>query len=242
MLSLLMVTAGLAAADIEVTARGAPLPGATVADAVLATMRGGLRLPNGLDLMLGIDIQTRIDGVLALHTVYASEGAQPAIRVYTDGGTPSAAAPATMSVSSGGALGVPLLVVDRSPTGTTIVPTGAMPATTVNLVNGNPAGWAGAAGQAEIPVVANGPTVAAAPGEVGLTVGDAGAVVTLRTPTLEVQHLIGAATGAVIANTANNRAIDTISAVNVDVQGIAPALLAGSFAAQRAALDAAIFR
>jgi hypothetical protein len=214
----------------------------SVPDEQLASMRGGIRLPNGLTLALGIDIQTRIDGVLALHTVYASDGANPGIRVYTDGTKPVSLAPTNASITSGAVPGIPLLVVDRSPSGTTIVPTGAANATTVNLVTGDPSTWLSGDGQSQIPVVANGGVVAAPPGNVSLATGPLGAVVTLSTPTVEVRQLIGQATGVVVLNTGNDRVIDTVSSVNVDLRGFSAPLLAGTFIAQRAALDALLPR
>lgn len=242
----LLLLAALAAApsnEIIVTAPSpGPLHAAKVPDRALATMRGGVRLPNGLDLSLGIDIQTRIDGMLALHTVYASEGSQPGVRVFTDGAKPVPTAPTTQTLTSQAIAGVPLLIVDRSPSGTTIVPANAVAAATVNLVNGDQATWLSGDGQTQIPVVANGPPVDATPGQVRLNVDASGAVVTLKTPTLEVRQLIGQATGVVVANAGNDRTIDTISAVNVDLRGVSPALLQGAFMAQRAALDALVGR
>ncbi|WP_294395446.1 hypothetical protein [uncultured Sphingomonas sp.] len=242
--ALLLLSAGLsaAAADVTVTApRGAPWT-VRVPDTVLATMRGGVRLPNGLDLSLGIDIQTWIDGQLALRTVYASDGSQPGVRVFTGGAMPAPTVPPTATLSSGGEAGVPLLIVDRSPTGPTIVPTGAVGAATVNIVDGDPAIWLGGGDQTPVPVTPNGPAVAAPPGDLRFTIDADGAAVTLRTPTLEVRQLVGQATGVIVANSGNNTAIDTVSAVNVDLGGLSPALLASTFAAQRAALEAFVVR
>jgi hypothetical protein len=213
-----------------------------VVDAELAHMRGGLRLPNGLDISLGIDIQTWIDGRLALHTVYASEGPASGVRIFTDGVQPVKTVPAAATIRSDGVPGIPLLVVDRSPTGTTILPTNATAATTVNLVNGAPSIWLSGEGQEEIFATPNGPAVAAPPGEVSLIADPCGTIVTLRTPGLEIRQLIGQATGVVIANSSNDRVIDTISSVNVDLKGVSPKLLSGVFAAQRAALDALLSR
>ncbi len=227
---------------VVTTSRVVPLPGPKVADALLARMRGGLRLPNGLDLALGIDIQTRIDGALALHTVYASEGTNPGVRVFTDGEKPVSVAPANATIKSEAVPGIPLLIVDRSPTGTTVQPTSATSAATVNLVHGDPSTWLSGEGQVEIPVVANAGPVTAAPGAVSLTTNPAGAVVTLNTPTVEVRQLIGQATGVVVLNTGNDRVIDTISSVNVDLRGFSAPLLASTFVAQRAAIDALISR
>ena len=64
----------LAEPAITVTAPHRQALGRPLADAALATMRGGLQLPNGLTVALGIDIQTWVDGRLALHSIYANEG------------------------------------------------------------------------------------------------------------------------------------------------------------------------
>lgn len=238
-----ILAAAIATPTIVVVApTPAPLRAPRVPDADLAAMRGGVRLPNGLNLSLGIDIQTWIDGRLALHTVYASDGPATGVRVFTDGAQPVRTPPASATISSGGQPGIPLLVVDRSPTGTTILPIKATAAATVNLVNGDPSIWLSGEGQQEIPVTPNGPAVAAPPGLVSLAADADGTVVTLDTATLKIQQLVGQATGVVIANTASDRVIDTISAINVDLQGFSPALLAGAFAAQRAALDATLPR
>ena len=218
------------------------LPGPVVTDRELATMRGGVRLPNGLDLALGIDIQTRIDGLLALHTVYASEGSQPGIRVYTDGAKPVPTAPTTQTIAAGPVAGTPLLVVDRSPSGTTILPTSATPAATVNIVNGDPSTWLSGAGQIQVPVALGGPAVSTPAGDVSLAADRNGAVVMLQAPGLAVQQLVGQAAGVVIANTVSDRVIDTVSSVNVDLHGLTPALLTSTFMAERAAMDAAITR
>lgn len=233
----------VAPAEIVVVARERNAAfGMPLSNLALSRMRGGLRLPNGLDVSLGIDIQTRVDGLLALHTVYASEGPATGVRVFTDGAKPVPTAPATTTVSADAVAGVPVLVIDRSPTGTTIMPTSSVAATTVNLVNGDPSTWLSGEGQTQVPVTPNGPAVAAEPGSVRLTSDESGAVVTLQAPNLEIRHLVGQATGTFVANTGDNRSIDTISSVNVDVQGLSPALLSGIFAAQRAALAAVLAR
>lgn len=209
-----------------------------VGEGELAAMRGRLLLPNGLDVAIGIDIQTRVDGILVLHTIYASEGANPGVRVFTDGAGAATTAPATVRLASPSTTGTPVVIVDRSPTGTTILPTAATAAATVNLVNGDPSTWLTSAGQTEVPVTANGPAVDAQPGAISLRSDAGGAVVMLTTPDLQIRQLIGQATGVVVANTGSDRTIDTVSSVNVDLNGISPATFAAVFAAQRAVFDA----
>ena len=240
--ALLLATATAASGPADVVVIGQPLlteRRRIVPDAELAIMRGGLALPNGLSVAIGIDIQTRIDGVLALHTIYSSDGPNAGIRVYTDGVTSPRTAPATATVMTVGTASLPIITIDRSPSGTTILPAVTTPAATVNLVSGDPSTWLTAAGQTPVPVVENGPAVAAAPGAISLRNDGSGAVVTLDAPMLQVRQLIGQATGAVIANTGNDRSIDTISSVNVDLQGLSPTLMGAIFAVQRIVTDAA---
>ena len=236
-------TGGLAAPVPSVTPDilvVAPLPDAfeapRVPDAKLATMRGGLRLPNGLDVSIGIDIQTRVDGLLVLHTLYASDGPVSGTRVYTDGRDGDRLAPGTTVVTTSDTGGSPVIMTDRSPTGTTISVTPASGASTVNLVNGAQSTWLTAQGQTEVPVTANGAPVTTGPGTFTLTTTDAGTIATLDTGDLRISHLVGQATGAVIANTANDRAIDTISSINVDLSNTAPLLAASMFSNDALAL------
>ncbi|MDQ2762828.1 MAG: hypothetical protein M3Y22_04890, partial [Pseudomonadota bacterium] len=63
--------------------------------------------------------------------------------------------------------------------------------------------------------------------------------VTLMAPSIEVQHLVGQATGAVVLNTANNRVIDTVSSINVGLIGLPSGLLSGVLMVNRIAVDAA---
>lgn len=230
----LIAAAALATTPPADTRRG----GTPVPDHELATMRGGLMLPNGLDIAIGIDIQTRVDGVLALHTIFSSEAPTSGVRVYTDGVTSPSQAPGTVTVATG-AQDWPTVTVPRSPTGTT-VSTGAPPdAGSINIVSGPTASWLDAAGQNMVPVTSNGPAVGTDAGAIRLTSDDRGTQVALVTPTLEVRHLVGQATGVVVSNTANDTAIDTVSTINVNLTGVPANLLGGVLMVNRIAAEAA---
>lgn len=155
-------------------AKDMPFNGAdAVDDGALDQMRGGIEMPNGLDVSIGIDIQTRVNGALVLRTTFSTESPQIAVtHVYTDG----------VSTSTG------------------------------------------QAGQSEVPVQANGATVTTPFGAVSQQSGDRGTIVNLTNQSLTVQHLIGQTSGAIIANTANNQTIDTITTMNIDVKGMIPAI------------------
>jgi hypothetical protein len=230
----LLFAATLAAAPLP---RGDDPPVATpVPDRELATMRGGLMLPNGLNVAIGIDIQTRIDGVLALHTIFSSESA--GVRVFTDGTTSPGEAPGTVTVATGDP-DWPTVSVSRTPTGTVVTaPATGVPGA-VNIVTGPTTGWLDAAGQTPVPVTANGPAVVAGPGSIRLTSDHRGSQVLLVTPATEIHHLVGQATGAVVSNTANDRVIDTVSTVNVDLVGLPAGLTNGVLMVNRIATEAA---
>ncbi|WP_156681120.1 hypothetical protein [Sphingomonas profundi] len=232
------VAAPLTAGDIVVLApAAAPFSGPRVADPELAVMRGGLMLPNGFDVAIGIDIQTRIDGVLVLHTIFSSDGPITGTRVFTDGRDGDRLAPGTAVVTTPASSGVPVIVTARSPSGTTVSVTPQAGAAIVNLVDGPQSTWVTAEGQTLVPVTADGAPVTTGPGTFRQTSTDAGTVITLDTGDLQVRHLIGQATGAVVANTANNRDLDTIASVNVDLGNVAPLLAASLFANEALALQ-----
>lgn len=216
-----------------------PFAGTPVPDPVLAGMRGGVQLPNGLTVSIGIDIQTRVNGLLVLHTIYASDGPIVGVRVFTDGTDPVRTAPDTVTVVTPGSSGSPTVEVTRTPAGVTIIPGLTASPQTVNLVSGPASTWVMATGQAEVPVVANGPAVNAGPGAFSLATNDNGAIVTLDAPMLQIQHLVGQATGITVANTANDQLIDTVSSVNVDLQGASVPLLSSLLAADSLALEIA---
>jgi len=238
--ALLAIPRIAAAQDIVVVAPAPPRPfdAPRLSDPALAQLRGGISLPNGLQVAIGIDIQTRVDSVLVLHTVYASDGPTAGVRVYTDGLDAERIAPGTVVVRNPGESGLPSVVVTRSPAGTTVFPGNATPASTVNLVNADPGTWLNGIDQIPVPLDENGAPNVRPEGSFRLTADANGSVVQLDTSDLQVRHLIGQATGTAVANTANNRAVDTISSVNIDLQGGAPlAVLAGQFMADRIALD-----
>lgn len=205
---------------------------ATVADQELATMRGGVMLPNGMDVSIGIAIETQVDGQLALRTHFSTEGG---LQIFTGG-----AATARPAASAGSAVTPPTVRVERGGVGTVISPTMSLPNVRVAVTQG-PA-TAGPPSGTEVPVAANGATVDTAFGAIRLQQGAGGSVVVLDNPTLELRHLIGAATGIVVANTADNRAIDTVATVSIQLNNAMPALENGALRIDRIAADAGIVR
>lgn len=185
---------------------------APVSDAALQAMRGGIALPGGLNVAIGIAIETRVDGMLALRTQFSTE--TPGIQVYA--GSPAVGTSAGGSAAA--ASTTPTIQYDRNAIGTTVV---LMPAATFNAINvGNGAGSTIAApAGSPLPVSVGGPGVATALGAVRLLGTATGNIAELAGPNLVIQQAIGQATGAIVANSGNNRAIDTATFVGIDVRG-----------------------
>lgn len=184
-------------------------------DARLADMRGGIQLSDGTSVVVGIALETRVDGMLALRTQYSTE--TPGVQVFAGGpGTTIVNLPETTIPASQN--GVPEIRIERDATGTVI---GAVPATIVTNIRlgvGSDAEAARLPGVA-IPVTENGVAVATALGAVRLVRTAGGTITELTGPNLAIQQLVGQATGTIVANTASNRVIDNVTWVNVAVSG-----------------------
>lgn len=163
-----------------------PFAGARrLGDAELDRMRGGFVLPNGMDIAIGIQVDTLVNGVLALRTTLtANDVAQ--IKVFSGG---DAAAPESATA------GIPVVRLGEV------------------AMDGD-----GAPGEQQITLVPNGPAAITQWGEVRLQQDERGAVVVLSGNTLELRHMIGTITGSTVANMANDRSIDTMVTVNLDLR------------------------
>ncbi|WP_395327391.1 hypothetical protein WBP06_10940 [Novosphingobium sp. BL-8H] len=182
----------------------------TLDDQQLDAMRGGFELPNGMDVVVGVDIQTLVNGTLALRSVLNTETGTPVVFVGDGSGTAGSAGTGTATPG-----GVVVHVGDA----TTTIQAGA--------------------GQQQVALTPNGPAVSTPSGTVQLVKDSSGSQVILNGNSLELHQMIGSLTGSIVANTANDRTIDTVVTVNVDVQN--SGLLAGNavLRANSIALDTA---
>lgn len=193
-LLLCLANAGLAPG---LNAEAPPFPAeARVADDELDRARGGFILPNGMDVAVGIDIQTLVNGTLALRTVLnTADNGLPVVFAGTGG---------TSSTPSGEG-------------NSTVVPGVGV----VRVVEGPAPPAEAGAGQQAIELTPNGPAVLTQLGSVQLAKDEAGSIVVLNGDSLELRHMIGNFTGTLVANTANDRSIDTVVTVNIDLQNSA---------------------
>lgn len=169
---------------------------APLADDVLEELRGGFILPNGMDVAIGIDIQTSVNGVLALRTMVTTADAGLPVLFVGDGSSSANSAQGGTAV---------------------MLPGGGV----VRLVDGGASSMEAGPGQQRIEPAANGAAVSTPSGVVRLFNDGSGSQVVLSGDSLELRHMVGNFTGSIVANTANDRSISTVVTVNVDLQNSA---------------------
>lgn len=233
-LSLLAGVAALACAD-PLFAEELAFSSAPVSDAELAEHRGGFILPNGIDVSIAVQSDTRVNGVLLLRTVLTIDKGAPALGVF--GRTTAAAneALAAANAAAGAATEKADAAAQKAST------------SSVNILNGISIAGSNAAAIGEgqedlvkLDVAANGTAVDAAGGTVRLQTGSGPDRVTLSLPTLDVQHLVGQAYGTIAANRGNDVAIDTSTVINLDLRNVSPLNVGSSmFRAEALGMNAA---
>lgn len=181
-------------------------------------MRGAVELPGGIVARIGLAIETRVDGRLALRTQVSTE--TPGVQVFA-GGPPMPAGGMTIVAGQGR----PDIRIERNNAGTTVAVIPAAAPTTLRL--GAAADMAPA--DTALPVTPNGPGVQTALGTVTLSQDAGGIVAQLSGADLAVRQFVGAGTGSIVVNTADNRVIDTATTLNLELQGQAlPGNIAGA--------------
>ena len=212
---------GLALLLLPVAPVAAHAFGTPVTDRELATMRGGIHLPDGTDVAIGVAIETQINGIVALRTQFST--LQPGVQVFA-GGQPATAAGTVMT----GGSTLPIVTYDRNAAGTTITVAPVSDATALNISGSGslppPSG-------APLALQPNAAPVATALGSVALRATSGSFTAELTGNGFDVQQMIGRATGAVVQNTVNNQSITTATWISIDLHGVAvPANLASTLA------------
>lgn len=184
-----LAAAALASAAAPARAEPAAYAAAIVSDATLDTMRGGFELPNGMDISIGIQIDTLVNGSTVLRTLLTG----------SDG--------STLQVFAGG----PTATVNTSNASQGLsVHIGSTPSADGSASNGQ-----------LVQLTPNGASVVTDAGTVHLVQSNGQSTVVLDGGGLALQHMIGALTGAIVANQGSDRTIDTNVTVNLNVQNSA---------------------
>ena len=210
---------------------------AVVADIELATMRGGVMLPDGLNVDIGIDIQTQVNGVLALHTVLSTAApANDQLRVFSGGPPPASLQNTQISLGTGP---LPTLVINRSGASSTLLTSVAPLTPSVVVLNAPTNSWPQYPAETRVNVTANGLPMPTAFGSAQIERTGNTTAVTLMGDGLTIQHLLGDATGVVIANQLNNQTIQSTTVIDVDLHGAWPSISNAMFSVGNLAIAAA---
>jgi len=193
----------------------------------LAAERAMFRTPDGMEISLSVQMDTRLDGQLVLRTVLV-QGALPdeKLRIYTETDdavnkstmNPQIAEPSERSVSFNFERSRGLQI-----TGVNVEPVPVQ--VTVNAEALSPADRVAVApvaldemGRAQTQF-----------GEIAVENGMYGAVVTLLNENLLVKHVLGSANANVVANTSNNSVIENSTMINLTLPNTSSLALGGSF-------------
>jgi hypothetical protein len=194
-----------------------------VGDDELAEMTGKFTLPNGTELAMSVTSDTVINGQLALRTVLTVDQGSRLEVFGRQGG--AASEPYTMSGSVDQpitqATGVSVML-DRRSGIQTVTPTYGVSASPNVATTPGAANDAAAQGLTLLPIHSGGPAVATAHGHVSLSTTDRGSQVTLAGDQLGVAHIVGQYIATAIVNSANDRTIDTVTNVNIDLRDASP--------------------
>lgn len=205
-----------------------------VSDTELAQMRGGFRLPGGLEATMSVQTETSLNGGLLLRSVYRVDQGPPSLQVFAPriGETVrSQASSGPHSASSTqGAINVNF---DRQ-NGISIVRQMATPTSTIS-VGTNPASAQNSDGLPPLDL-SSGP-VETAGGRVSVSDLASGVRTRIEGDGIDASHLFGAAFGSVVSNSGNGRAIDSSTTIALDLRG-ATALNLGSAMLRAEALGA----
>lgn len=191
-----------------------PLP-----DAVLAEHRGGIRLPNGIDLALTVQTQTAVNGAIVLRTEFRLDQGAPQVTVLTPRSGDTVAAPAGAGQSGAMTGTLPTLQFDR------------FGAVTVLRGAAGPAAAITAGGTSGLP---DAPGLQASDGSVPLTTDNglvttalqgANRTVNLQSLDYSVTHLVGGAFGSAVVNMGNDRTIATDTTLSIDLRNAGPDVL-----------------
>ncbi|MEH3158294.1 MAG: hypothetical protein PGN08_04775 [Sphingomonas taxi] len=195
--------------------------GAPLADTELATLTGKFILPGGGSLALSVTSDTLLNGTPVLRTVLTVDQAST-LQVYArDGSVAVPAGSPEGSTHAGASANAPTLtsgvsvLFDRRAGAQITMPT-------VSTIRTGASGPSEAqAGLVPIAIVAGGAAVQTPDGLVSLTTLPNGSQVTLAGDQIGIAHLVGQSVATAVLNTGNDRTIDTVTTIGIDLRDAA---------------------
>ncbi len=189
---------------------------APVGDAELAGSYGKFIAPNGVDIAMIVQSDTAINGQIVLRSVLIADRGPASIQVFAPAvGAQGPQVQGNAAQSATGSQGL-TVTIDRTGATSTVRPTYAASPTMPNVAIGE-GGQTDSSGLVPVTVSAGGAGVDTGAGTVTAATTANGSRITLDAQGLSISHLIGGATGSIITNTVNNRTIDTVTTVSIDV-------------------------
>lgn len=210
---------------LPVTARADPAKSASaprLTDEELAKVTGKFVLPNGVELALSVTSDTVVDGQLLLRTVLTVDRSTQ-LQVFGRTGQASTVAYAGAANSAGARQPMGVVVeFDRRSGLQTVTPTfNVAQGSTVTV--GAVAEEPHALGLAALPLVPGGPAISTVDGTVSLATARNGSQqVSFVGDQLSVVNLVGQSIATALANSANDRTLDSVTNVAIDVRNLAP--------------------
>jgi hypothetical protein len=205
-------------------ASAAAFAATAVSDTELSGMRGGFRLPGGLEATMAVQTETSLNGNLLLRSVYKVDQGPPSLQVFAPGiGQIVRSQTTGTSVSARAAQGSISVNFDRQ-NGISIARQIALPVGGVAVGSGPAPDRSSDALQ---PLDLSSGPVEAAGGRVSVSDLPQGVRSRIEGDGIDASHLFGAAFGSVVTNTADERAIDSSTTIALDLRG-ATALNLGS--------------
>lgn len=191
-----------------------------VPDPVLADLRGGIQLPNGIDLALTVQTQTAVNGAVVLQTVFSLTDGPPKVVVYapSDGRTVAAPAVASSGASAGTTV-MPTVTYDNR--GGLVQVTPGLTVMPVAIGTGEKAAQGAVANGLE--QVASGATTDN--GTISQALDGSVRAIKLTGSDFSVTHLAGGTFGSAIANSGSDRTISTVTSVSIDLRNAGPDVL-----------------
>ena len=194
----------------------------------LQAERGMFIAPDGTVIDLSIQMDTLVDGTLVLRSVLTpSNNEAERLKLYTQREGIAVAQPEGEWIQAGGDTdkGVSITFDRSAPLDLDVGAASSAPPLLVAV--GSSAPRPDASGLRPIVIDENG--VGATPaGSVTVMETGQGPIVTLAADTLLVKHILGSSITNIVANTANDRAIETSTMVNLSLANTAPLILSGS--------------
>jgi len=206
---------------------------AAVSDPELAAITGKFVLSNGAEIALSVVSDAVVDGRAVLRTVLTVDRGTD-LRVYArpaggEAGQGVAVTPAGAAhAQAAGQAGAPAVSVlfDRQSGARLTAPAGVGVGPTLAVSTGAAGRDAGAEaaarGLTQVTLVPGGPAVATADGQVSLNQLANGSAVALAGDRLGVVQLVGRTIATAAINSADNRVIDTVTDVGIDLRNVQP--------------------